>query len=299
MGKRKQIKIKQKLRVRIFFDGYKTQQLNDWFKTMINLADSECTFVCDNTYNFAILINTTIPKKLTCSTENTIGLAWEPLKLLKLTPKFIMFAKNNISKYYISETNRQNLPPCFVKHYQYLLHNPIIDNFISFNDKPKHMSFILSGKAFMIGHRYRHSLFNRLIKTDLPIDFYGRDMKVGEYLGIKDDRIKGPFKERECYIDYKFSIAIENCISGFYVSEKYTNCIINNTIPVYCGSSKIQDIFGENFGIKMIGNITKDVELMTDISKNPEKYYRDLTEPLNEIKSGKANIRNILPISDN
>jgi hypothetical protein len=44
-------------------------------------------------------------------------------------------------------------------------------------------------------------------------------------------------------LDYKYSIAIENCKKNNYISEKFTDCILAGTIPIYYGADNIGDYF--------------------------------------------------------
>ena len=45
---------------------------------------------------------------------------------------------------------------------------------------------------------------------------------------------------------YKYSIAIENCCKENYFSEKFTDCILSWTIPIYYGCPNIDKYFSKD-----------------------------------------------------
>jgi hypothetical protein len=54
--------------------------------------------------------------------------------------------------------------------------------------------------------------------------------------------------------DYKFSIGIENTSENNYITEKFYDCILTDTIPIYFGAPNIVDYFDPN-GIIMLPDI--------------------------------------------
>jgi hypothetical protein len=49
--------------------------------------------------------------------------------------------------------------------------------------------------------------------------------------------------KREGLADYAFSIAMENCSRDFYFTEKIIDCLLTDTVPIYCGCSGIGRYF--------------------------------------------------------
>ena len=45
------------------------------------------------------------------------------------------------------------------------------------------------------------------------------------------------------FLDYQFSIAIENSRQKYYFTEKLLDCLVTKTIPIYYGCSNIADYF--------------------------------------------------------
>ena len=78
------------------------------------------------------------------------------------------------------------------------------------------------------------------------------------------------------------------------ISEKFTNCIVANTIPIYYGADKVNDIFGNNCCYKLCGDLNKDLELITNIYNNCEKYKLNLEKAQYELFNGNAFLPNFL-----
>ena len=235
---------------------------------------SKFSIVTTDDYTHAILLNTPMPK-LNIPKENVIGIAFEPIQFLNLTKTFIDYAIKNIGIYYIGD-KVQGLPDVFSEGYGYMWHiTPIKEIPI----KNKIMSLMISNKISAPGHKYRHILCKEILKTDLPIDIYGRGVRM--YSNINDNRLKGEFENVEPYYDYNFHIAIENFCCNHYFSEKITNTLLCSTIPIYAGCKNIDHYFPNNV-IKLTGNISKDIELLRNICLNPEKYKKNIN--VNNIK---------------
>jgi hypothetical protein len=91
-------------------------------------------------------------------------------------------------------------------------------------------------------YQKRFGLLNKILASDLDIDIYGWR------LSIDDKRFKG-------YVDYKFtallpyeySIAIENSEEKNYITEKFVDCVLCNTIPIYHGAPNISEVYNEQY----------------------------------------------------
>jgi hypothetical protein len=216
-------------------------------------------FTENNDYTHAIILNTVMPL-LTIPKENVLGLACEPIEYLFLTYEFIDYAKKNIGTYYIG--TKYNLPEPFVEYYSFLWHSTPLIKQPDISIKTKIMSIIFSEKKDAPGHKYRHIIVERILKSKLPIDIFGRGCEL--YKDNNDIRIKGSFKESEPYIDYKYHITIENFRHNSYVSEKFTNSIIYGCTQLYLGAYKIDDYF-PNSCFKLSGNIENDMKLIEGV----------------------------------
>lgn len=223
--------------------------------------DKKYCFTNDDDFTHAIIMNTSMPD-LKIPKENVLGLAFEPIYFLGLTPQFVEYAKNHIGRYFIGD--KFNLPEPFVEHFSYMWHSRPPRE-ISF--KNKIMSIIVSEKKFAPGHLYRHQLVQKIIELNLPIDIYGRGSNQYKY-----NRVMGEFNDAEPYETYSFSICIENSICNHYFSEKVITPLMYNCMPIYLGCRNL-DKYLENV-IILGGDIQKDIQIIMKIIENPYMYYR-------------------------
>jgi len=212
-------------------------------------------------YTHAIIINTSMPD-LKISKENVLGLAFEPICFLYLTPEFIEYAKKHIGRYFIGDNS--GLPNLFIEHFAYMWHSrPPTEITL----KNKLMSIVVSEKQFAPGHIYRHKLVEKIIKYNLPVDIYGRGSTQYNY-----DRVMGTFNDAEPYENYSFSICVENNICNDYFSEKIITPAMYNCMPIYLGCKNLKNYL-ENIVI-LSGDIEKDILIIIELLNNPNKYYR-------------------------
>jgi hypothetical protein len=164
-------------------------------------------------------------------------------------------------------------------------------------NKQKKLCIFVSGisqanNPYWINNNYkkRIDLINKILQSNLDIDIYGRN------LNISDIRYKGsPHNKHEILKDYKFSIAIENCCEKNYVSEKFFDCVLNNTIPLYYGCPNVDDIFNKQCYIflninseTIIDDIKQILEINTinmesSIVEARQKYFNNFN-PINKFR---------------
>ena len=224
-------------------------------------------FVTNNDYTHAIILNTAMPPDLNIPKENVVGIAFEPIQFLSLSQKFIEYAKKHIGTYFIGEKS-DSLPELFKENYGYMWHmTPLTSTPV----KKNIISIMVSDKTVSEGHRYRHILCSKILKSDLPIDIYGRGCKF--YSFLNDNRVKGNFNGEEPYLSYVYHIAIENFKTPHYFSEKITNTLLCGTVPVYLGCKNIDSYFPTQV-IHLTGDVVKDMELLTASCSKPENYKK-------------------------
>lgn len=240
------------------------------------------TFTVDNDYTHAILINNAMPK-LNIPKENVLGMSFEPICNLQVNDKFINYVIQNVNEYYVPD--KGNLPNPFKTHYAFLWHNWRKNwSNIPFEKKPYKMSIIVSEKRILPGHQYRHELVNKILNSDMDIHIFGRGSRKYGY----DPRIKGSFNEDNVpYKDYKYTIAIENSLTSAHITEKITNPLSVNTIPIYYGGTDVVKYFDKE-PYRLTGNIDNDFKLITDIYENIEKYKMDIKVMRYNLFHGKA-----------
>jgi hypothetical protein len=263
------------------------ERINEVHK-MINYGKDKDIYITDqDDYTHVIIMNKAMPNiKPDIPKKNVIGLAFEPPFHLRMTQEFVDYAKKYISKYFIGEKN--GLPEPFIEHYSYMWH---ITPLKHIPIKNKSMSIMISekiGEHSLPGNNYRHTLVKEILKTNLPIDIYGRGCRY--YNDINDSRLKGDFEELEPYENYDFHICIENCETNDYASEKITGPLLCSTTPIYLGCRNINKYFPDNT-ITLSGNLGSDLGLIWSILNNPGLYKK--TIDLETIKNRVLILRNI------
>jgi hypothetical protein len=130
----------------------------------------------------------------------------------------------------------------------YILSIPILDrwkvnrsyDFLNNSDnipeKINNLSWITSNKGKhrrRKGLKYRLDFLERIMKSNVDFDLYGKGF---QFVEDKWDAIA----------PYRYTIAFENHISNHYWSEKLTDILVCETMPIYIGSKKITQYFPED-----------------------------------------------------
>jgi hypothetical protein len=248
-----------------------------------NYGNTKDIYITDGDYyTHVIILNTAMPiLPNTIPKENVLGLAYEPPHFLGLTTPFVHYAQQYIGKYFIGDT--YGLPSPFIENQAYLWHNPPLK---SISTKPHFMSIMVSQKTMAPGHKYRHELVAKILKSNLPIDIMGRGCKYY----APDPRLKGEFNDLEPYLSYQFHIAIENFQSNHYFSEKIIDTLLCSTTPVYLGCKKIEKYF-PGMVVCLSGNVETDIALLRNILENPDKYRKPID--IDVVKNTTSLIKNI------
>ena len=263
------------IRVKIFCPFASSENCKETYER-INCAggmqfygeDKKIHITANDDYTHAIIINTAMPD-LKIPKQNVIGLAFEPIQFLNLTPAFVNYAINHIGKYLIGDAVH-NLPALFVPHFGYLWYSPPPLPLTEMTMKNRVMSIIVSNKLTAPGHQYRHKLTQEIIKRGLPVDIYGNGSSNYSF-----HTVKGPFDDDvQPYRHYLFSICIENFKSGHYFSEKIITPLLHNCLPIYHGCTNIGTYFDKGDVITLKGRVEHDIQVLIAILKNPSMYYR-------------------------
>lgn len=125
----------------------------------------------------------------------------------------------------------------------------------------------------------RVNLLTELVEQVEYVDFYG-------WTGKKEN-IKGQVKEKkQGLVNYMFSLSIENSNEKNYISEKFFDCILTDTVPVYYGCNNIQDLIPENCYIKLdnITDVTYVKECLRYINDNAKTLYEKMKPELLKFK---------------
>ena len=92
-----------------------------------------------------------------------------------------------------------------------------------------------------LAHAYRKLLYNNQLRIPLPITWFRSS--IGTPLTVYGDNPVVYQDKSVIFLDYQFSIAIENSKQKYYFTEKLIDCLITKTIPIYYGCSNIAEYF--------------------------------------------------------
>lgn len=134
-----------------------------------------------------------------------------------------------------------------------------------FNTKKKYqLSYVMSKKNFLPGHRLRHQTKDIILKKRNYNLIFPESIPMDEKYKLFEDTM--------------FHVAIENTKNINYISEKIIDCFMSYTLPIYWGCPNIGDYFNTD-GIIFFN--TK--EELDDILNNlTEKDYYDRLDAIIE-----------------
>ena len=142
-------------------------------------------------------------------------------------------------------------------------------------EKPYFANFIASHES---EYNIRGDFFKALCK-------YKRVEAPGSYLNNMDtpvkvshlDSSKADF-QRKC----KFTLCFESTKHEGFITEKITDAFFADTIPVYFGSSSVNNIFNKNAFINVAdySSFDKAIQRIIELDSNDEKYLEMLRQPI-------------------
>lgn len=224
---------------------------HNMYKTVSNCFENNTDLILveDESYDKLIVING-YRGSIGTSRDNIIGILQEPIgninydrNLHFYCDKIICQSKSMFGRY---SGIKENLLPMFYRSHE-SIHRDYFTSYKNFENRKK-LCLIVSSVGFpnnsrWTNHNYqkRHQFVHRLLESDLEFDFYGNGWN------ISDDRYKGSTPNKhETLRNYEYSIAIENVCENNYVSEKFFDCILNNTVPLYYGCPNIDSFYDTN-----------------------------------------------------
>ena len=175
---------------------------------------------------------------------------------------YILTTKSNIN-------NSIYIPFCLESHHIYK------DRLYKDNDRKYIIGYCASNKVDI-----RETFFNKCVEKigiDKCISYghcYGNYKKTNENCNGGFQGM-GLIKE---YSECKFVIAMENSIGDGYVTEKIVNAFYSGAIPIYWGSSNVNELFNKNAFINVndFNDIDECIEYIINLSDD------DIKKMLNE-----------------
>lgn len=202
-----------------------------------------------------------VPKKeqALCPRDHTILVTGEPASVRQYGQKFlnqfsiVLTAQEGLHHHGAIHTH-QALPWLLNKSYDELVSPPVLE-------KTKTMSLICSNKRFTKGHeeRFQFALDLKGYFGD-RLDLFGR--------GICD------FDDKwDVIAPYKYSIAIENSSSKYYVTEKLAENFLSLTYPFYYGCTNVGDYYPSgSFSLIDIHNFEGTIDVIEEVLDDPNHY---------------------------
>ncbi len=245
------------------------------YKFVIDDKLKECDFwivYCD--YNLK-------PETVKCARENIIFI---PGECYNTSPRFtkpflkqfglLITVQTELKHKNIIYTHNAN--PWFVgKAYDELIHS-------STPEKTKLISVITSNKSFTVGHQKRLEFVNNLkAHFGNKLDLYGR--------GIND------FDDKwDVLANYQYTIAIENDFCKDWVTEKFFDCMLSQTLPFYYGCPNLEEYVDNKSFIRIdIDDFEGAVCIIEKALKND--VYQDQQEALQKEKLNALNQHQFFP----
>lgn len=120
---------------------------------------------------------------------------------------------------------------------------PEIYRSIDMGRKKRQMSSIVGSKLMTVGHELRQLLYRNQVVTrsPMPITWF-RSSKGAILPRIRGSPVLQGGKD-ELFLDYQFSLVIENSRQENYFTEKLIDCLVTKTIPIYYGCPNINTWF--------------------------------------------------------
>ncbi|AMP97827.1 hypothetical protein AY601_0886 [Pedobacter cryoconitis] len=252
------------------------------FKANYLIYDNDLDFTIANDYDYAVVFNRTdepiIPraKVITVIQEPSFSKAHEYIDFL-LHSDYVLVHDPEL----FEKTHKLHIGGDVITSPSYMFYHDLVP--YQFFDaaivikKEKKLSMIVSYLNKPVGiYNKRIGLLNKILDSDLDIDIYGKRLE------IEDRRFRGWLEHKFTgLLPYEYSIAIENSNEWNYVTEKFVDCALCRTIPIYNGAPNIADIYDERYfrtidldSPDIIGDIKKIIKEPAPLStRNKDIYF--------------------------
>lgn len=149
-----------------------------------------------------------------------------------------------------------------------------------------------------------YSTFNHLSRPGISEIIYERRTKIAEQLSINKnidiygnfwqnngENIKGEVWNKHAALDdYYFSLCMENTIQKNYISEKFWDAVLVDTVPIYLGCNNIYEyinnkafLYINEYSENAVLDLTN--QIICDVGDNYSKYCRYLLDLKKEFYS--------------
>ena len=238
----------ESMKIKFFSDYTDSENLLDNFLAKYHVLDHLLSYTLEDDYDYAVVFNRTNEtlrkhaKIITIIQEPSWSIVHQDTTYLENSDYLVIHDPGLFeNKLGIRLGGKVLESPSYMFYY-----DPVGRNYFDGLEKIKKerkLSMIVSGLSFNIGnYGNRLALLNKILNTDLDIDIYGRG------LNIADQRYKGVVEYKSnALVPYQYSIAIENSNEKNYITEKFIDCVLCNTVPIYNGAPNIAEVYNERY----------------------------------------------------
>lgn len=289
------------MKVKFFSDYEQSENLLRRFKANYDVYDDSIEFTIADDYDFAVAFNRLDEplrpgaKLITVVQEPSFAESFQSRSSLVNSDYLLIHDPELFSRYW-----KVNLGGKVIESPSFMFYHDRVEHsfYVGSEDvkKDKKLSIIVSSHQFPWGNYHKRlNLLSKILKSDLDIDIYGRG------LHIPDDRFKGELEYKHAgLLPYEYSIAIENTNEKNYITEKFVDCVLCNTVPIYNGAPNIAQVYDERYFKKLdldspdIINTLKEIIsepgpgtiVNKEIYQNKFNLFSKLKEIIFEIDSG-------------
>jgi hypothetical protein len=236
------------MKIKFFSDYDSSENLLKRFYDNFDIYDDALIFTITDDYDFAVVFNNTNEslrpdaKIITVIQEPSWNEVHTNNSFLTSSDYLLIHDPELFEhKYQLNLGGKVIESPSYMFYHDRLNHH-FFDNAGEVK-KEKKLSMIVSGLYRSRGnYRKRIDMLMKMLESDLDLDIYGRD------LNINDPRYKGELKYKASgLLTYEYSIAIENSNEKNYITEKFVDCVLCNTIPIYNGAPNITEVYDARY----------------------------------------------------
>ncbi|MGY0036916.1 glycosyltransferase family 10 domain-containing protein [Pedobacter sp. NJ-S-72] len=236
------------MKIKFFSDYEVSENLLKRFKANYIINDDMLDFTTGDDYDFAVVFNRANDsikheaKIITVIQEPSWSDAHGSKHFLTNSDYIIVHDPD-----LFEQTNLVKLGGKIIESPAFMFYHDHVD-YSFYNDtelikKEKKLSMIVSGLYFSrANYHKRIEILVQILNSDFDIDIYGRG------LSIRDSRYKGEIKyKHEGLLPYEYSIAMENSNEKNYITEKFVDCVLCNTTPIYNGAPNLTDVYDSRY----------------------------------------------------
>lgn len=209
--------------------------------------EAEFTFQSSGSFDFVCVMNTVAtPHVLRAPSNGVIKIIQEPSVPNSIFHRFVGHHERKYSKV----LGHRGAFPLGPKSKRFLEHGPLTFPQVSERfghknqgfEKTKTLSIISSKVANLEGHHRRNEFIDLVHKfnPELKDHTFGRGRK--EIL-----------RKEEALDPYMYSLAVENSQIPSYITEKFLDCILRLTVPVYFGAQNVDQYFPQGAFVRLSG----------------------------------------------